>query len=99
MLNYNIQVKVIKDNGEVLNLTKYNAKNIEKLTNVNFLIMKHKTYGIAKQYNGYTAIYKVEKINDKIIETELWNDKPTACNSKNNNNIAQYMYEIAGTLE
>lgn len=75
MLNYNVILKVIKEDGNVLCENKWKWENPDNLKPVNYFHMRHRVYALEQAYNGWVEIYKVEEINGEIVETKLWDDR------------------------
>lgn len=99
MLNYNVILKVYKEDGNLLCENKWKWDNPDNLKPVNFYHMRHRVYALEQGYNGWVEIYKVEEINGKVVETKLWDDKPIPVEPQGEETIAQYIYRVAGTLD
>ena len=99
MLNYNVILKVIKEDGNILCENRWRWNNPDNLKPCNYFNMRHRVYALEQAYRGWCEVYKVEEINGEIVETKLWDNKPAPAVYTGEETIAQYIYRIAGTLD
>lgn len=99
MLNYNIILKVMKEDGNLLCERYWRWDNPDNLKPIDYHYMRHGVYALEQYYDGWVEIYKVEELNGKIVETKLWDDKPIPCEPQGEETIAQLCYRVAGTLD
>lgn len=99
MLNYNVVLRVMKEDGNLLCENYWKWDNPDNLKPVNYYYMRHRVYALEHHYDGWVEIYKVEELNGEIVETKLWDDKPIPVEPQGEETIAQYIYRVAGTLD
>ena len=95
MLNYNVNVRV----GNI-ERARYLYKDVNKIHIINLLNIVRQERHTKDLYKGDIVINKVYENNGVVVEEEIYRDKyvaPTAYTKPTT--IAQYMYEVAGTLD
>lgn len=95
MLNYNVNVRV----GNI-ERARYLYKDVNKIHIINLLNIVRQERNTKDLYKGDIVINKVYENNGVVVEEEIYRDEyiaPTAYAKPTT--LAQYMYEVAGTLD